>query len=118
MAEAAKFRTGNLELPDLGGLEPYRNTSSRHGVLLEAKMRQKKAVDHILGHQDDLDRFADRNMQFIVSLDVVVRVKLPIRSGVDKFPVELFADSVHDEIGRRALQFNLGPDVGTANVNE
>src|SRR5574341_1533659 len=49
VAQAAQFGAGNLEASNLVGGEVNGNLHARHGVLLQAQLPDKEAVDHVLG---------------------------------------------------------------------
>ena len=71
MAHAAKFRTGNLKIPCLRGSEMHVDGKTGHGILLEAHGRNKKAVNNVLGTQDNFD-FAVHRHYHCVHNNIVV----------------------------------------------
>src|SRR6266508_3872971 len=118
MAEAAEIGAGNFERTGFRGFEPNRNFSSWQGVLLQPKMRQEKAMDHVFRREDDVYRLLYRNVELVVCFEIVFSAEFTVRSRINKFPVELLSHRVHDEIGGRALEFDLGPDIGAADIDD
>ena len=66
-------------------------------------------MDDILGLQNDPYRLADRHADVIVELLVVRCVELPVRTGIENFPVELLGGHLDDRIGGRHPDFDLLP---------
>src|SRR4029079_3388040 len=73
MVGSAILRTENVIPTRLRRCEPLRRVTARHDILLGAKARNKKIVDHIPRGHDQLDRLADWQMQ-LVDLAPSVRV--------------------------------------------
>src|SRR5438876_11129873 len=53
MAEPAKLRTGNLELPGLNRRKVHVNRQPRHGILFEAHCRHEEAVNHVVRRSEE-----------------------------------------------------------------
>src|SRR5579862_1715014 len=66
VAEAAELRARYLVLTRLGDLEPGRDVVAGNGVLLEARLRDEEAVDHVARLELDTDRLPDRHVQIVV----------------------------------------------------
>src|SRR5215475_9627385 len=65
MLRAAIFGAKKRIDSSLGRLEPEARITPRQNVLLEAKRRQKKIVDHILRCHHKFDRLPHRHMQLV-----------------------------------------------------
>src|SRR5438105_13509822 len=63
VAEAAELRARDLVFPRLGDLEPGGDLVPRYRVLLEARLRDEEAVDHVARLQLDPDRLPDRDVE-------------------------------------------------------
>src|SRR5712691_7745923 len=83
VAEATQLGARDLVLARLVGLEPRINFSTRHGVLLEAQVRQEEAVDDIPRLENHPDRLTDRHMDVVIDLLIVLGVELAVRAGVE-----------------------------------
>src|SRR5262249_6179661 len=93
--EPAQLGTGHLVLvgrSGLGGLldlDPLQDLAAGHRVLLEARVREVHAVDHVSRPDVEDDRLAHRHVELVVEGLVVLGVELAVRAGVGDFPVEL-----------------------------
>src|SRR5262249_43623949 len=76
VAETAQLGTRDLVLPRLVGLEPSIDLSARHRILFEAQVRQEEAVDNVTRLENHPDRLADRHMNVVVYMLVVLGVAL------------------------------------------
>ena len=74
-------------------LEPDGGVAAGQDVHVDAEVRHEKAVDHVLGGQQQLERPADRDVQF---------VDLALPFGVLDLPHPLLADDVDDAWRRPA----------------
>src|SRR5579872_2962986 len=62
---AAILRAEEMERADLGGFKPERRVASGQDVLLHAKRGNKKIVNDVLGGHGQLDRAAERDVNFV-----------------------------------------------------
>ena len=69
-------------------VEPDARGHARHGVLLDAELRQEEGVDDVLGAERRDDRAPDREVELIQGDDVVGRLELAVRPRVPDVPGE------------------------------
>src|SRR5947209_4482086 len=77
MRRPAKLRTEQAIFTRYGCREPEIGIAARNHVLLDAKRRNIKAVDYVLGGHDEFYRLAQRNMQLIDLPGTVLMLDFP-----------------------------------------
>src|SRR5229473_1220507 len=65
MLGAAVLRAEKMIRPRLGCLEPHRGIAARNHILLQTERWNVEAVDHVLRSHDQLNVFADWDMQLV-----------------------------------------------------
>src|SRR6266567_2625342 len=95
MFGAAVLRAEQMVRPRYSRLEPCEHIPIGQNVLLHAKRRNKKAMDHVLGDQRDFHWTPNRHVQFI---------DLTLAAGMLELPHPLFADAIDfQRVCRRAF---------------
>src|SRR5436189_3430653 len=94
MSKAAQFGAGDFVSSRAVRRKPDFDSHARHGVLLDAQMWKKEAMDDVLRTQPDLHRTADREMQFTEDNDIVSRCRIR---------------AVQTDIGGRRKQLRVRP---------
>src|SRR5690606_28599025 len=93
------FGAKEVIFTSFAGLEPHRGVAAGHHILLDPEGWNKKAVNYILRGHGQLDRLADRNVEF-VDLTLTIRVL--------DFPHPLFTDHRQVEgVGRWGVDFEI-----------
>src|SRR5216684_1772196 len=90
---AAVLRAKQMERSHFRGLKPERCVTPRQNVLLDAERRNKKIVNHVLRSHRQLDRTAERHVQF-------VDLALPFRVLDLPHPLSAGDEDFHRALGR------------------
>ena len=115
--DAAEFLAQQVERPRARGREPDVRDEARHHVHLDADLRHREVVQHVLGAQQHLDRLAERQMQFGIGQQTSSR---PLGSS-GSMPKGLSALTKRESTvpslpslpGRRYLQFHCWATTST-----
>src|SRR4051812_43661424 len=73
MIGAAELRTAKLKLPRPRGLHPNRRRHARNRVLINAQIREVKAMNNVLGFKLKANPFTDWNVEIVLHFNFTVR---------------------------------------------